>query len=117
MIVRKSGSNTVVKNHAVFTEHQAVAATTNFQSGLVVGIKTIQEFGSVRTAHINLSESGSIQHSDSLLNGQRFPANSVVDAFAALRKIPRPLPLPDVFEHSPGLLVPFMNSSLSDRIR
>ena len=68
----------IVKHHAIFAQHQAVAAFAHAQTAERVGIDLIQESSGIGALNIDLAQSGHIADADRFARGQ----NLAVDRLA-----------------------------------
>ena len=101
-VFSQTHGDTVVKHHAVFVQHQAVAGLAHFQLQPGVGVQPVQELGSVRALDVDLAQGGCIHDADAGAHGQHFAVHRSVHVFAGLGEVPGALPLAHVFKRGAG---------------
>ena len=90
--------DTVVKHHAVFVQHQAIAAFANFELGPGVAVHPVQQNAGVRALNVDLAQGGAVERADAVAHRQRFALHRRVQVFARLGVVPGALPLAHVLE-------------------
>ena len=98
MVLTQARCDTVVEHHAVFVQHQAIAALAHLQLEPGVGVHPVQQFGSVRPLNVNFAQGRGIEHAHAVTHGQHFTVHSLVQVFMALGEIPGALPLADILK-------------------
>ena len=96
--VVESGGDSVVEDHAVLAEHEAVAAAAGTEALPGVGVDAVEELAGVGAGDFDLAEGGVVEDADAVADGEAFAGDGFVHGFAGLGVVPGAAPLADVFE-------------------
>ena len=110
---RKPRRHAVVEHHALFVQHEAVAAAPDAQLPPAVDVDAVQERRGVRPPDVDLAERRRVEHSHRVADGEALPVDRFVQRLPKLGVVPRPLPLADVFELRPCPHVPLVDGRLA----
>ena len=117
MVLSQSHRHTIVKHHAVFVEHEAVAAFAHFQLGPGVAVQPVEQHGGVRPLNVNLAQRRCIQRADTAAHRQHLACHGGVQVFAAFRVVPGPFPLSDILKQGAMAGMPVMDGGGADRVK
>ena len=113
----QTGRHSIIHDHAVFTEHKSVTATSRLQIIPVVGVQQIEKAGGVRTPDINLAEGRCVQDADAVPCSKTFAVDRCVHILAFAGIEPGTFPLPYVFKTRASAHMPSVDRGLSNRIK
>ena len=113
---RRARDDAVVVDEAVVTQQDSVARAADREVRPVVDVEPIQELGGIWADYGNFPECRSVKNSAGRSHGKAFARDGGAHVFAGPRKIARPLPQPDVFEHRIPRFRPFMHRRGAHRI-
>ena len=99
VIVGKTRCYTVIEDHAVFVQHQPVAASADGELLPVVGVDHLQEPCAVSTLDVYFAECGCIEHTHTLTYCVALPLYSRVKILTLAWEVPGSFPVTDIFEH------------------
>ena len=117
VVLAQARGDTVVKHHAVFVEHEAVAALARFQLEEGVGVHPVEQLGRVWALNVDLAQGGGVHDAYAMAHGQHLALDRLVHVFLALREIPGPLPLAHVFKQATGGHMVFMRAGLAGGVK
>src|SRR5678816_1642085 len=117
MVLTQPRGHAVIKDNSVSLAHHSVAALPFRQCRKHICIDAVEKNSCIGSLYIDLSECRSIHHSDPLTCSNTFTPNGIMHAFSRFRKVPRPFPLPDIFEYGTRFHMPLVQRCDADRIR
>ena len=106
----------VVEHHALFVEHEAIAAAPYAELRPPIDVDAVQERRRVRSPDVDLAEGRRVEDPDRAPHGEALPVDRVAHRLAGPWIVPGTLPLADVLELRPGLDVPFVHRRLPHRV-
>ena len=115
-LVVEAGGDAVVEDHAVFAEHEAVAAAAGAEAFPGVGVDAVEELAGVGAGDFDLAEGGVVEDADAVADGEAFAGDGFVHGFAGVGVVPGAAPLADVFEAGAGGFVPVLHGGDADGV-
>ena len=95
LLFAHAGGYTVVHHHAVFIQHQAVAALAGFQLRPSIGIDAVQKLAGIGAVDLDFTQRRGIHYAHAVAGGQAFAVDRGMNVFAGFGEVPRAQPLAD----------------------
>ena len=116
VVLGKPRGDAVVEHHALFVEHETVAAAPYAELRPPIDVDAVQKRRRVRPPDVDLAEGRRVEDPGRAAHGEALPIDRVAHRLAGPGVVPGALPLADVLELRPGLAVPIVHRRLPDRV-
>ena len=117
MVLAQPHGYAVIKHHAVFIQHQAIAALANFELGPGVAVHPVQQYGGIRALNVDLAQRRTVKRADAVAYRQHFALDRCMQVFARLGVIPGAFPLANVLEECAMPYVPTVHGGGADGVK